>query len=227
MKREAADLFNQNQKADINSEHQMASLPRDILAQIFSYLTAEEIINFKRICASFNSFIDSSLSVDALLQPLLNRLKAIDSTVSSISPPGLEQTPWRLPLFKKLFVKIANEQWDTINNYKKRISLEKIQLDQAVVNTLNSFNGPSAQLKELESRAKFLTQELSLSITLLVLRDCQPLQPLVWDNDYPVLSDLLTPGFNNKISSSISGPIPTDAESKKKDESKKDKGPKM
>ena len=80
-------------------------MPRDIWAVIANYLDTHEFLAFKQVCKYFNA-LDAENSI---LQPLYNRLRALDETLPALLPKENA-----LDFFKSSFKKIQTRQQEEI-----------------------------------------------------------------------------------------------------------------
>ncbi len=121
----------------------------EIVELICSTLTPESIIIFKQTCSTLLNTIQSTSTLDALLQPLLNDLKKMALHLSLSASQGKENTAWRGPLFHRLFMRIANDQWDEIQHFQQCVVEEIIQIDIVTQAKLHSYDGPITKLSTL------------------------------------------------------------------------------
>lgn len=137
---------------------------RDIWQIILLYLNADEIEHLKQVCKAFNTTINDPV-LDCLWMPYLNRLHAIDPTISLKVEKGKIHAA-----FLKGVRKINREQMQEINYLLKAPSNEKCQLleqSQSEVNfrksvikkhlsVLADIQHPVCSLQALEERHEAL-----------------------------------------------------------------------
>lgn len=151
----------------LNQYYQFAAapLPQDIWAEIARYLDAKDVEVLRLVCVQFNT----QMGQNAIWQPLLNRLHAIDPRIKTIPLPNQSCRE----AFIQGFNKIKNRQIIELSYIKRRIDFFHIEAiagnndsDVDKANT-NEFieqvkqiinNLDSAKLLELESNHVLLNK---------------------------------------------------------------------
>ncbi|MBS0288561.1 MAG: hypothetical protein JSS07_00820 [Proteobacteria bacterium] len=116
----------------------MINFTSDSIQSIFNFLTQEEIFAVRLTCKTFNIVATSN----EIIMPFLNRLKAIDKTVSTLPSQGMMSATWCYEHFIKEFNRLANSQ---ANETKDFLTANASSNDDEIKNKIRS-------LKDLEAR---------------------------------------------------------------------------
>ena len=131
----------------------MLSLPLEPLAIILSYLSPEDAASFKAVCRHLHKKAHS-YQLDLFWQPYLNRLHAMDASVSVVGPAN---TAWRSHCFNHSFTKIHARQLFEIEHFKTQIYEGKINLPAEMARRLVRLP-LTKTLSALEIRHQFLNE---------------------------------------------------------------------
>ncbi|MBS0288559.1 MAG: hypothetical protein JSS07_00810 [Proteobacteria bacterium] len=135
----------------------MLNFTSDTLLPIFNFLTQEEAFALRLSCKTFNVAVTSN----EIMMPFLNRLKAIDKTISTLPPEGVMSTAWCYERFIKEFNRLANSQANETKNFligNARSSNDEIKNKIISLKDLKGRNADNhhIQLSVLEQRHAFL-----------------------------------------------------------------------
>ena len=145
-----------------NTANEGLWLPEDIWANIASFLDNDDLAKFRQLCST-TQFVGSNVVV---LQPLYNRLYALDNTL----PPMLPQKD-TLAAFKQAFEKIHAQQQLEIT-YLKQHHPEKVAASEKVFQnntnvSLQSLEATSVALDKINSA--IIKKKIKLHRTFLNL----------------------------------------------------------
>ncbi|MBS0290695.1 MAG: leucine-rich repeat domain-containing protein [Proteobacteria bacterium] len=90
-------------------------LSKDPISKIFTFLSQEEAFALRATCKIFNEASTSN----TIVIPYLKRLKALDNTVSAVSPENSSED-WCFVQFKSEFKRIAKEQEEEIKHFLEK-----------------------------------------------------------------------------------------------------------
>ncbi|MBS0288558.1 MAG: hypothetical protein JSS07_00805 [Proteobacteria bacterium] len=135
----------------------MLNFTSDSILPIFNFLTQEEVFTLRLTCKTFNIAATSN----EIIMPFLNRLKAIDKTVSTLPPEDVMSTTWCYERFIKEFNRLANSQAQEITDF---LNVNAKSENDEIKNKISSFKDLGAhnadnhhiQLRVLEQRHAFL-----------------------------------------------------------------------
>ncbi len=147
----------------IKTKGPFSAIPNDVLVLLFSYLSPKDRFKMRLICQGFNQTLSLSNQFAVLWNPLLNRLKAIDPSISLVPPFDEKETmAWRHDRFVAGFNKIAQEQDKEIEDFLSLYQKNKLNPDAATREQLNRlfvFNSKKKNAKtisDLEQRHEML-----------------------------------------------------------------------
>ncbi len=148
-----------------------SSLPKDMVQEIMSYLSPDEISQFKLACKGFNTTANST-RLDVLWQPFLNQLNQLDPNVSVIPPKDVApDSAWRFSLFKRNFKRIAEQQIKDIENILKVINdIGEVTLTPELTKQVETLKLPTNKMAQLKERAA-LIEDLNM---LLIKKRWKP-----------------------------------------------------
>jgi len=129
-------------------------LPTEIVAHIFSFLPEHEIVALKQICKTFQGAVDSN-AFDPLFMPFLNRLKALDPTISLL-PPEPYENHWVKMRVKAEFERTLSNQTAEIAHLKDLFKEgSEVPAIQEQLEALMALNAPRT-LQDLEKNHSVL-----------------------------------------------------------------------
>ncbi|MBS0288563.1 MAG: leucine-rich repeat domain-containing protein [Proteobacteria bacterium] len=157
----------------------MINFTSDSIQSIFNFLTQEEIFALRLTCKTFNIVATSN----QIIMPFLNRLKAIDKTISTLPSEGMMSATWCYEHFIKEFNRLANSQ---ANETKDFLTANASSNDDEIKNKIISLkdlegnaDNRHIQLSVLEQKHRLLEDlnttlikpKINLNSTKLALRD--------------------------------------------------------
>ena len=139
-------------------------LPNDIWAVIATFLDSDELASFKQVCQSFYGIG----SQDMMLQPLYNRLRAIDNTLPAELETAANATQkTSLVFFKEAFEKIKAKQQQEMTYLTQHHPDLMAKPEYAAALAQNT----SVSLKSLETKSAVLDAINSEIITATIDKD--------------------------------------------------------
>lgn len=200
--------------------------PNDIWTYIASYLDNKDLANFRQIC-NITQFVGSHV---VILQPLYNRLYALDKTLPAVLPQDNS-----LLVFKEAFLKIHARQQEEMAHLQEHypeltskpeyadvfaqntsVTLASLEAKNAALDKINNeimkkfdMNGlTNLNLQGVEG-LQSLSCNNNNSLTTLDLQGLEALQFLSFDNNPLIDSDLTGKIFSLNIFSSVTSYLPS------------------